>query len=55
MTLDEDIPTRLPDLCDVPLAELRRRADLNPFRDILVAQVERARINLGTGPPGRAD
>jgi hypothetical protein len=57
--LDElpEVETDLPDLQGVGFDELRsqRRDALEPFREILLRQVERPRINLGSGPPGRAD
>jgi hypothetical protein len=59
MILDErpEVETDLPDLQGVGFDELRsqRRDALEPFREILLQQVERPRINLGSGPPGRAD
>lgn len=54
---DDGLETDLPDLCDVGLDELRpqSRDAFEPFRQQLLSQVERPRINLGSGPPGRAD
>jgi hypothetical protein len=53
---DDEIETDLPDLEGIGLDELRaERDDLEPFRRTLLSQVERPRINLGSGPPGRAD
>jgi hypothetical protein len=60
-TLDitpDTIETELADLRGIGLDELCRRRlqdALEPFREVLINQVERPRINLGTGPPGRAD
>jgi hypothetical protein len=54
----EVIETDLADLRTVTLGELRQRRlqeALAPFQDDLISQVERPRINIGTGPPGRAD
>lgn len=56
MTDDEEVETLLPDLTDITLADLPGlHPQLQPFLERLQAQVERPRINLGTGPPGRAD
>lgn len=54
---DVTISTDLADLGDVSFDELRMRPDeLEPFQEIVGAQVERPRVNLGgSGPPGRAD
>jgi hypothetical protein len=51
-----DIETNVVDLRRVPLGQLRRNRDAfeRPTEDAL-KQVERPRINLGSGPPGRAD
>lgn len=50
------IETRLADLGALTLADLRGMPErLEPYREVLVAQVEKPRLNLGTGPPGRAD
>lgn len=51
---DDALPTLLADLSDTPLSALRRLA-LPEERERLIQQVERPRLNLGTGPPGRAD
>jgi hypothetical protein len=54
----DTIETDLADLRGFDLDELCRRQSrdpLEPFRDALISQVERPRINLGSGPPGRAD
>jgi hypothetical protein len=54
----DEIETVLADLRGVSLDELcgRQSQDaLEPYRDALITQVERPRINLGSGPPGRAD
>lgn len=50
--------TELPDLQGLTLDQLSRpeiRDQLEPFRQVLLGQVERPRPNIGTGPPGRAD
>lgn len=49
------IETRLADLGALTLADLRRMPELEPYREVLVDQVEKPRLNIGTGPPGRAD
>lgn len=57
-TNQDTIETALADLRGVGLNELCRRQTpdaLEPFRDVLISQIERPRINLGSGPPGRAD
>jgi hypothetical protein len=54
----DTIETVLADLRGLGLDELcgRQSQDaLEPYRTALINQVERPRINLGTGPPGRAD
>jgi hypothetical protein len=54
----DGIETDLADLRGVALDELCLRAAqdiLAPFREVLINQVERPRLNIGTGPPGRAD
>jgi hypothetical protein len=54
----DGIETDLADLRGVALDELCLRAVqdvLAPFRDVLISQVERPRLNIGQGPPGRAD
>ncbi|GAA2500781.1 hypothetical protein [Winogradskya humida] len=54
----DTIETVLADLRGLGLDELCRRRTrdaLEPFREDLMNQVERPRINLGSGPPGRAD
>ena len=52
-----DIETRLVDIRDMPLRELRDtdRERLSPYIEELLQQVCRPRYNLGTGPPGRVD
>lgn len=52
------IETDLVDLRGMTFDQLRRRGvsdALEPFRRVLISQVERPRPNIGTGPPGRAD
>jgi len=52
------IETDLADLRGATLDELCQRAlrgVLEPYRRILISQVERPRVNIGSGPPGRAD
>ncbi|MFC7534178.1 hypothetical protein [Actinoplanes sp. GCM10030250] len=53
----DGVDTDLPDLRGLGFDELRpqQRDALEPFKEILLSQVERPRINLGSGPPGRAD
>lgn len=51
-----DIETEVLDLRTVPLAELRSRRDtFEQHTEDALKQIERPRINLGSGPPGRAD
>ena len=52
-----DIETRLVDIRDMPLDELREceRAPLMPYLESLLQQVRRPRYNLSSGPPGRVD
>lgn len=55
---ERTIPTDLPDLTDVSLAQLRENAghpEIEAARETLRAQIDKPRINIGTGPPGRAD
>jgi hypothetical protein len=55
-TTSDVIETDLADLRRVTLGELLRlQSVLAPFEEVLINQVERPRINIGTGPPGRAD
>jgi hypothetical protein len=52
------IETQLVDLSDTPIDQVLRAEDrerMRPFLETLYAQVERPRVNLGSGPPGRAD
>ena len=50
------VETRLADLTQVPLSELRKmRTELDSYQKTLIDQVEKGRANLGTGPPGRVD
>ncbi|MBU2668264.1 hypothetical protein KOI35_32605 [Actinoplanes bogorensis] len=52
------IETDLADLSGATLDQLCRQAPqdaLEPFRRMLINQVDRPRVNIGTGPPGRAD
>ncbi|GAA2559918.1 hypothetical protein GCM10010435_33980 [Winogradskya consettensis] len=52
------IETELADLHGRTIDELCRQQTqetLEHYRNGLIAQVERPRINLGSGPPGRAD
>ena len=57
MDTSAGVETELADLCEVSFDQLRgqRWDELEPFRRVLLGQVERPRVNLGTGPPGRAD
>jgi hypothetical protein len=59
LTITPDaIETDLADLREVALDALCRRAAQDvfaPFREVLNNQVDRPRINIGSGPPGRAD
>jgi hypothetical protein len=52
-----DIETQLVDIQDMPLGKLResKRAQLEPYLEVLLRQVRRPRNNLGSGPPGRVD
>lgn len=54
-----DIDTILPNLSRVNLGELVPTGGapdtLAADRDVLVRQLKRARSNIGSGPPGRAD
>lgn len=57
LAVGDDLETLLPTLTDMSLAELRV-LDLAEVAEPLKRvreQVERARPNLGGGPPGRAD
>lgn len=49
--------TDLADLSGIGFDDLPPGQDdaLEPFRETLLAQVDRPRINLGSGPPGRID
>jgi hypothetical protein len=48
--------TNVPDLTATPIADLADVGDsLDGPTEILLRQVATPRINLGTGPPGRAD
>jgi hypothetical protein len=48
--------SHLLDLTEVPLDQLRSlRTEHEPYRLALINQVEKPRVNIGTGPPGRAD
>ncbi|MET0426843.1 MAG: hypothetical protein ABW046_23450 [Actinoplanes sp.] len=50
--------TGLADLRGSTLGQLCQRTlqdALEPYRQILISQVERPRPNIGSGPPGRAD
>jgi hypothetical protein len=38
------------ELCQRPLQDA-----LEPYRRVLMSQVDRPRLNIGQGPPGRAD
>jgi hypothetical protein len=52
------IETGLADLRGATLDQLCQRAlhdALEPYRRVLINQVERPRPNIGSGPPGRAD
>lgn len=52
------IETDLADLRGTTLDQLCQptfRNALEPFRRVLISQIERPRPNIGTGPPGRAD
>ena len=54
--MSDDIETELPDLAGLTLAEIAGLDGLlGPFRQQLIAQVEKPRPNIGSGPPGRAD
>lgn len=55
MTEPDDLETVLPDLAGVNLADLTGQLELAADREVLIAQVERPRPNIGSGPPGRAD
>jgi len=52
-----EIETDLIDLSDTSLRELREadRRLLAPSRETMLEQLEHARANLGSGPPGRVD
>lgn len=54
MTEPDDLETVLPDLAGANLADLAG-LQLAADREVLIAQVERPRPNIGSGPPGRAD
>jgi hypothetical protein len=50
-----EVETEVVDLGSVPLAELLELTELDTATATLIAQVRQPRVNLGTGPPGRAD
>jgi hypothetical protein len=55
-SFDEVLSTRLADLRDVSFGEIEELAqELEPFTKELLSQIRRPRVNLGGGPPGRAD
>jgi hypothetical protein len=52
------IETDLADLRGTTLNQLCQselQHALEPYRQVLIGQVERPRPNIGSGPPGRAD
>jgi hypothetical protein len=52
------IETDLADLRGTTLDQLCQwelQGALEPYRQVLISQVERPRPNIGSGPPGRAD
>ncbi len=51
-----DLESCLADLREVSFDQLlAQEKHLEPYREAVLKQVERPRVNLGTGPPGRAD
>jgi len=54
MTGRDEIETLLPDLTGINLRDLQAM-ELKADREVLRAQVEKPRLNIGSGPPGRAD
>ena len=51
-----DVESCLADLREVSFDQLRAHVKtLEPYREAVLRQVERPRVNLGSGPPGRAD
>ena len=57
MTMDPDgyRETQLADLRGSTIDELCGRAELDPYRQVVITLVEKPRYNIGSGPPGRAD
>jgi hypothetical protein len=56
MDTSTDVESHLVDLRRVSFDELRTHGEaLELYREDLLRQVERPRVNLGSGPPGRAD
>lgn len=51
---EPDRDTELADLQGQTIDDICR-ANLEPYRRVLMAQVEKPRLNIGSGPPGRAD
>ncbi len=52
----DEVETQLADVGDRSLDEVADDRRLDGYREVLLAQVERPRFNIGnTGPPGRAD
>lgn len=52
-----DVRTELVDLTGISITDLRECEErfLEPCTRRLLDQIERPRVNLGTGPPGRVD
>ncbi len=55
--LRHDIEAVLVDLSELTITELRDcdEESLAPSIQRILAQIERPRVNIGSGPPGRAD
>lgn len=53
----DGVETEMIDLTDMPLAELPAYDERVLARSIkqVLAQIERSRVNIGTGDPGRVD
>jgi hypothetical protein len=56
METSPGLESHLVDLTEVSLEQLPSlRIAHAPFRTALIDQVEKPRVNIGSGPPGRAD
>jgi hypothetical protein len=56
MDTSTGVESHLANLRGVSFDDLRSQEDaLEPYRQDLLHQIERPRVNIGSGPPGRAD